>query len=138
MDKLVDHVFYFTGDGEIKDIMGNYTAYHKARITIQQEQAKAKITQSNAAAAAAKVPKPEITANQEKQRKLSFKEKLEFENIEQEIADLEEKKEKLTQKLYDTSLAGDEMNAISMGLSEVVAQIDAKTERWIALSDFQS
>lgn len=137
MDKLVDHVFYFTGDGEIKDIMGNYTAYHKARITIQQEQAKAKIAQNNVDKVASQQQKTETLTAQVKQRKLSFKEKLEFENIEQEIAELELEKERLTQKLYDTSLNGDEINTISMRLSEVVAEVDAKTERWITLSELQ-
>lgn len=137
MDKLVDHVFYFTGDGEIKDIMGNYTAYHKARITIQQEQAKAKIAQNNLDKVASQQQKTETLTAQVKQRKLSFKEKLEFENIEQEIAQLELEKERLTQKLYDNSLNGDEINSISMRLSEVVVEVNAKTERWITLSELQ-
>jgi ATP-binding cassette subfamily F protein uup len=136
MNKLVDHVFYFTGDGEIKDIMGNYTAYHKARIAIQQELAQAKtsankqIIKETTAVEVKVEEKPEA-------RKLTYKEKLEFAQIEQEIANLEQEKEKLTEKLYDTNLSGEEMNEISMRLSVTIAQIEIKTERWIELSEFQ-
>jgi ATP-binding cassette subfamily F protein uup len=129
MDKLVDHVFYFLGDGKIKDISGNYTAYHRERMQIQQEMQKAAVT-------VAKVDVlPESERNNNRARKLSFKEKLEFDNLESEIAQLESEKEALTEKLSDASLSGDELNAASMKLTKVMEQIEQKTDRWLELAD---
>jgi ABC transport system ATP-binding/permease protein len=129
MDKLVDHVFYFLGDGKIKDISGNYTAYHRERMQIQQEMQKA-------AASVAKVEAPgDSERNNNRARKLSYKEKIEFDNLENEIAELENEKNVLTQKLSDASLSGDELNMVSMKLTEVMEQIEQKTDRWLELSD---
>ncbi len=129
MDKLVDHVFYFMGDGKIKDISGNYTAYHRERMQLQQEQYKASSTKT-------KIESPgETEQTPSRSRKLSFKEKLEFDTLENDIAALEQKREQLTEKLSDTSLTGDELNDVSKELSQVVEQIDSKTNRWLELAD---
>ncbi len=129
MDKLVDHVFYFMGDGKIKDISGNYTAYHRERMQLQQEQYKASSSKT-------KIESPsETEQTPSRSRKLSFKEKLEFDTLENDIAALEQKREQLTEKLSDTSLTGDELNDVSKELSQVVEQIDSKTNRWLELAD---
>lgn len=129
MDKLVDHVFYFLGDGKIKDISGNYTAYHKLKMLEQQEAQKI----------AASKPKETVVVNSDKnnnrERKLSYKEKMEYAGLEQEIADLEQKREELTNKLSDSTLSGDQLNEISMNLTQTVAMIDQKTDRWLELSE---
>jgi len=129
MDKLVDHVFYFLGDGKIKDISGNYTAYHKSKMLEQQEAQR--LSQAK--------PKETATVASEKStsrdKKLSFKEKMEYAGLEQEIADLESKREKLAAKLSDASLSGDELNTVSMELTKTVASIDEKTDRWLELSE---
>lgn len=129
MDKLVDHVFYFLGDGKIKDISGNYTTYHRERAQIHLDMQKAALE-------AAKNENVEET-NQSKNRvrKLSFKEKLEFDNLEKDIAELETEKELLTEKLSEAALSGDELNDVSMKLTKVMEQIDFKTNRWLELSD---
>lgn len=129
MDKLVDHVFYFLGDGKIKDISGNYTTYHRERAQIHLDMQKAALE-------AAKNENIEDT-NQSKNRvrKLSFKEKLEFDNLEKDIAELETEKELLTEKLSEATLSGDELNDVSMKLTKVMEQIDFKTNRWLELSD---
>lgn len=129
MDKLVDHVFYFMGDGNIKDISGNYTAYHRDRMQLQQEQYKASSTKTKIESSI----ETEQTPN--RSRKLSFKEKLEFDTLENDIAALEQKRELLTEKLSDVSLSGDELNNVSKELSQVVEQIDTKTNRWLELAD---
>lgn len=129
MDKLVDHVFYFMGDGKIKDISGNYTAYHRERMQLQQEQYKASSTKI-------KIDSPsETEQTPNRSRKLSFKEKLEFDTLENDIAALELKREQLTEKLSDTSLSGDDLNDVSKELSQIVEQIDTKTNRWLELAD---
>lgn len=129
MDKLVDHVFYFLGNGDIKDISGNYTAYHKSKM---QEQ-------SDAQKLAASKPKEIVNSVQDKnnnrERKLSYKEKTEYAGLEQEIASLEIKREQLMDQLVDSDLSGDELNKISMELTNTVALIDQKTDRWLTLSE---
>lgn len=129
MDKLVDHVFYFLGDGKIKDISGNYTAYHKAKMQEQQE------AQRAAQAKPKEISQPNTDKNNNRERKLSYKEKMEYAGLEQEIADLEAKREALTEQLSNTSLSGDELNTISMELTQTVALIDEKTDRWLELSE---
>ncbi len=128
MDKLVDHVFYFLGDGKIKDISGNYTAFHRAKMLEQQEAQKL---------AAAQPKTVEVTSdkNNNRERKLSYKEKQEYAGLEAEIAQLEQQRELLTQKLSDASLSGEELNTISMNLTQTVALIDQKTDRWLELSE---
>jgi len=129
MDKLVDHVFYFLGDGKIKDISGNYTAYHRERMQMQQDMQKT-------AASATKVDlSDDADRNNNRARKLSYKEKLEFDNLESEIAALEKEKETLTAKLSDVSLPGEELNNVSMKLSQIMEQIEQKTDRWLELAD---
>jgi ATP-binding cassette subfamily F protein uup len=129
MDKLVDHVFYFQGDGKIKDISGNYTAYHRERMQMQQEMQKA------AANPVKKETIDETDRNPSRAKKLSFKEKLEFDNLESEIAELEAKKEELTEKLSDSNLTGEELNVVSMNLTKIMTQIEQKTDRWLELAD---
>ena len=129
MDKLVDHVFYFLGNGDIKDISGNYTAYHKSKMQEQLDAQKL----------AASKPKEIVNSVQDKnnnrERKLSYKEKTEYAGLEQEIASLEIKREQLMDQLVDSDLSGDELNKISMELTNTVALIDQKTDRWLTLSE---
>ncbi len=129
MDKLVDHVFYFLGDGKIKDISGNYTAYHRERMQMQQDM------QKTAASATKADLSDDADRNNNRARKLSYKEKLEFDNLESEIAALEKEKETLTAKLSDVSLPGEELNNVSMKLSQIMEQIEQKTDRWLELAD---
>ena len=129
MDKLVDHVFYFLGDGTIKDISGNYTAYHKTKM--QQQQEAQRLSQIK--------PKELAVVSSDKgirrDRKMSYKEKMEYAGLEKDIADLESKRETLTAQLSDSSLTGDALNTISMDLTKTVALIDEKTDRWLELSE---
>jgi ATP-binding cassette subfamily F protein uup len=129
MDKLVDHVFYFVGDGTIKDISGNYTAYHKSKMSEQQEAQR--ISQNKPKEAAV----VNTNKNTSRERKLSYKEKAEYAELESNIANLEQRKERLTEQLSDTTLTGDELNTISMELTKTVEEIDAKTDRWLELSE---
>jgi len=128
MDKLVDHVFYFSGDGKIKDIFGNYTAFHLERIRQQNEAREAK----NKPHVKLEVIQGKTAA---KERKLSYKENLEFCDLEKEIAELEAKREKLTALLSDSNLDGDQLNNTSIELTKISQLIDSKTDRWLELSD---
>lgn len=128
MDKLVDHVFYFMGEGIIKDISGNYTAYHKARIAEQQEKQRASQSKAKEVVVAS-------DKNNNRERKLSYKEKIEFASLEQEIADLEAQKEAMTQQFSNSELSGEKLNEVSIKLSEIVALIEQKTDRWLELAE---
>ncbi len=136
MDKMVDHIFVFEGQGAIKDIVGNYTEYRK-EIAAQKKSdkeggAKAEVkTESKAQQLS-----PAVEKAAPAKRKLSFKEKIEFETIEKELEALEAEKEVYTTKLSDTSLSNDELMKAGQKLGEIVDAIDSKTERWIELSEF--
>jgi ATP-binding cassette subfamily F protein uup len=136
MDKMVDHIFVFEGQGKIKDIVGNYTEYrHKLQEDIKQvrqDKADAVKQQKQEAAAA---PKPVIPVQQTEKKKMSFKEKQEFETLEKELENLESEKEKWTAILSDGSKSNDEIMEAGMKLGEIVQAIELKTERWLELAD---
>ena len=132
MDKMVDHVFVFEGDGVVKDILGNYTEYRK--------QQKAQIKKQKAVGAKAKVQENELTPSKrqnQRKRKLSFKEKEEFQQLEKDLEKLEIEKSTLTEGLSDESNSNAELFEMGTRLGEVVKQIDAKTERWMQLAELE-
>lgn len=132
MDKMVDHIFYFQGEGEIKDILGNYTTY---RQRLKDEEQAARKDQKSTSFPAQET-KAVITAPEPVERKkLSYKEKLEFEQMERTLELLEQKKTFLTNQLSDISLSGDELNNVGIELTKLVQEIDDKTARWMDLAE---
>jgi ATP-binding cassette subfamily F protein uup len=125
MDKMVDHLFVFQGEGKIKDITGNYHSY---RTLLQQSSKEQKKELPKAAAQ----PLPIQT---EKKRKLSFKEKQELEQIELDLPVLENEKELLSIELSSGSLSNEELIEKGARLGQVVDQIDVFTMRWLELSE---
>ena len=136
MDKMVDHIFVFEGEGKIKDIVGNYTEYRQMLQDgikqDRQDKADAVKQQKQEAAAA---PKPVVQAPQSEKKKLSFKEKQEFDSLEKELEVLETEKEKFTLILSDGSKTNDEIMAAGSKLGEIVQAIETKTERWLELAE---
>ncbi|MBR4966681.1 MAG: ABC-F family ATP-binding cassette domain-containing protein [Bacteroidaceae bacterium] len=130
MDKVVDHIFVFNGNGDIKDFPGNYTDWRDWRE--EEKAAAAKI----AAAKAAKENAPKQGYRAETKRKLSFKERKEYESLEVEIMELEGEKSVIEQDLCSGTLDNDALLAKSMRIQEVIALIDEKTMRWLELSEF--
>ena len=128
MDKMVDHIFYFKGDGEIKDILGNYTIY---RQELQEDELNKRKEEK-----AQIVEKTEKSKEVKEKRKLSYKEKIEFESMEEELEKLEDRKKELTDKLSNPDLSGDELNQVSIELTQVMRDIEYKTDRWLELSEF--
>lgn len=128
MDKMVDHIFYFKGDGEIKDILGNYTIY---RQELQEDELNKRKEEK-----AQIVEKTEKSKEVKEKRKLSYKEKIEFESMEEELEKLEDRKKELTDKLSNPDLSGDELNQVSIELTQVMQDIEYKTDRWLELSEF--
>lgn len=124
MDRLVDHVFVFDGDGEIKDIHGNYTEYRSIIEETPSKKAERKPT----------LPATVAEAPAKKKVKLSFKEQKELETLEQEIALLEKKKEMLLNKM-NTALPVDEIQKCSIDFQDTEKKLDAKSMRWLELSE---
>ena len=126
MDKVVDHVFVFNGNGDIKDFPGNYTEYRDWR---EEEKAlAAKETEKSTAT--------KQVYRTETKRKLTFKERKEYEGLEEEIMLLEEEKNVIEQEMCSGVLDNDTLLKKSMRIQEVIELIDTKTIRWIELSEF--
>jgi len=127
MDKIVDHLFVFKGNGVIEDFPGNYTDY---RVYESSKIAEERENKGNAS------EKVEKTHWKEKDNsgKLSYMEQKEYKQLEKDIQKLEGQKEVLQNKFTNPDLSGDEINQLSIELKEVSDTIEEKTERWFELS----
>jgi len=125
MDRLVDHLFVFEGDGVIRDFPGNYSQY--------------RLSQEELPVTGYQLPVQEKTGNRNPEtgnkRKLSYKDKREFELLEKEIADLNKEKEVINQKFNDGNLPFEELQNLSQRIGEVSTILDAKEMRWLELSE---
>lgn len=130
MDKMVDHLFVFEGDGEIKDIIGNYTDYRK-----NQKQEARELKNTPVKEVEVK-EEPKVVEKPIEKRKLSFKEKQEYEQLPNEIERLEAKKEKLTLELSDASKSNQQIMELGNELAKVVAELEQKSDRWLELAEF--
>ena len=130
MDKVVDHIFVFNGEGDIKDFPGNYSDWRDWRI--EEKAAAAK----EAAEKAAKNTPPKQSYRTETKRKLTFKERKEYEGLEEEIMMLEEEKASIEEAMSSGTLDNDTLLKHSMRIQEVIELIDTKTDRWVELSEF--
>lgn len=138
MDKMVDHLFVFEGQGRITDIIGNYTEYRKqlaAEIRNAREEQKGNKTE---APAKDQIKATVITGQEEKKekKKLSFKEKEEFKQLEKDLEKLEQEKIEQTEILSKPESTNEQIMQAGNKLSEIVSAIDTKTERWLELSEF--
>ncbi len=130
MDKVVDHIFVFNGDGDIKDFPGNYTEYRDWR---DEERAAAA---KEAAAQAAKTTPAKQSHRTEEKRKLTFKEKREYEALETEIFQLEEEKAAIEEAMSSGTLSTADLLEKSARIQQVLELIDEKTMRWLELSEY--
>jgi ATP-binding cassette subfamily F protein uup len=128
MDRLVDHLFAFEGEGEIRDFPGNYSQY---RMWKQLEENKPQPAQKPATTVLHKENK---TAESPKQ-KISFKEKTEFEKLEKEIPALEKEKKLLEVKLNNGSMEFEKLQETSEKISDLIVLLDKKEMRWLELSE---
>ena len=131
MDKVVDHLLVFKGDGEIQDFPGNYTQYRdyqkmKSKEEEQQKPAKSSNTNGNDT-------KKDYRNNQK--RKLSFKEKREYEELTDKIAQLEEEKQQLEEELCSGNLSVDELTEKSKRLPILKEELDELELRWLELAE---
>lgn len=134
MDKMVDHLFVFEGDGAIKDIIGNYTEYRKQTAV---DYKKDPSTTSGAKETVKEVKVTQLSnSSVEEKKKLSFKEKEEFKKIEKDMESLESEKETLTAKLSDASISNEDIMNAGNRLAEVVQKLEEITDRWLELSEY--
>jgi ABC transport system ATP-binding/permease protein len=124
MDKLVDHLFIFEGEGVIKDYNGNYTEYRANKKIEDRQQDKAP-----------KEKKQRVKPDDDKP-KLSYLERKEFNRLEKEIEKLEERKAAITEKFNDLNLSSEEIQKLSVELGQISQSIDEKEMRWLELSEF--
>jgi len=124
MDKVVEHLFVFEGEGKIRDFAGNYTQYREVVNKEQRQIQKEK-------------PKKQKVERKEKpkQKKRSYKEQKEFESLEQEIEKLEREKQDLEKQISSGELAQKDLFEKSNKTGELMQLIDDKTMRWIDLSE---
>jgi ATP-binding cassette subfamily F protein uup len=132
MDKMVDHLFVFEGQGELKDIVGNYTVFR------QQQLDKKRGVKQNITKEEPEIKEKTISSSavETKKRKLTFKEKEEYETIERRLPELEKTKDELTLTLSSGELSNEELMKNGTALGKVVEEIDSLTERWIELAEF--
>lgn len=133
MDKVVDHLLVFRGNADIKDFPGNYTQYREWK-DLQDQLDK----ESEAARQAKTTLAPEKSSRPEKEqkKKLSFKERKEFEALETEIPQLEAEKAELETAMSSGTLSNEELLAKSERIAKVIEEIDEKTMRWLELSEW--
>ena len=127
MDRLVDHLLVFEGEGEIRDFPGNYSQFRQS--LRQQEQANP---------VAGKTPVKPASENQAPAapaRRAGFKEKREFEQLEKDIARLNLEKETIHQKLNGGSSDFEELQKLSIRINELTSELDEKELRWLELSE---
>ncbi len=130
MDKIVDHLFVFEGDGIIKDFHANYSIYRDYKLEKDKIE-KALLNEK-------KIEKAPTTKNkpiEEKQKKLTYKEKIEFEQLETEIEKLTEEKSSIEELLNSGTLSPDELVNKSNRIGEIMNILDEKEFRWLELSE---
>ena len=137
MDKVVDHLLVFKGEGEIQDFPGNYTQYREwSRMQAKDEAEQAKPAKSgNASAENDGAGTAKRDANFENKRKMSYKEKREYEQLTQEIDALTEEQKKLEEELCSGNLSVEELTEKSKRLPEIKDELDEKEMRWLELAE---
>ena len=130
MDRLVDHLFVFEGDGVIRDFPGNYSQYRAE----EKQPAEEKLPGQGFERKDMPTVEMEISAAARK-KQLSYKEKREFESLEKEIASLSAEKERITQQLNSGATAFEELQQLSLRIGEVSRMLDEKEMRWLELSE---
>lgn len=126
MDKVVDHILVFKGEGVIDDFPGNYTQYRQYSALQSKEEAKADAS-----------VKEKKSYRNDSRRRMSYKEKREFEQLEKDIASLEQQQHKIEEALCSGTLSVEELTEKSRLLPKLKEEIDEKSMRWLELSEIE-
>lgn len=138
LDRLVDHLFVFCGDGVVKDFIGSYSEY-RAFIKEYEAQQKAQATSRKAdsdsrKAREASTPADRDSGNSPGKRKLTYKEQRELEQLEKDLESLNAEKSDLETALNSGTLPYEKLQEVSSRIGEIIALIDEKESRWLELS----
>ena len=132
LDRLVDHLFIFCGDGVVKDFIGSYSEYHEY---IKEYEAQQKAV-ARAEANKGKVNDSEVNADRPaKKKKLTYKEQKELEQLEKDMETLGKEKEELEQQLSAGTIPYDKIQEVSTRFGEVKDLLDEKEMRWLELQE---
>lgn len=131
MDKVVDHLLVFKGQGEIKDFPGNYTQYREWQALQPKESATKNASKTSNTGKTSDPSNPSSSSR----RKMTYKEKTEFERLEKEIASLEAEQQALEEALCSGTLSIDELTEKSKRLPLLKDELDEKSLRWLELSE---
>lgn len=126
MDKVVDHILVFKGEGVIDDFPGNYTQYRQYSALQSKEEAKADAS-----------VKEKKSYRNDSRRRMSYKEKREFEQLEKNIASLEQQQHEIEEALCSGTLSVEELTEKSRLLPKLKEEIDEKSMRWLELSEIE-
>ncbi len=133
MDKLTEHLFVFEGNGEVNDFIGSYSEYRAHKKAKEQAEKKAERQIEKA-----QTPKAEPKKVEKPKVKLSYKEKLEFEQLEKDIEKLEERKAEITNLFSQNNSDAEEIEKLSREMNEIVANLETKEMRWLELSEYEA
>ena len=125
MDKVVDHIWVFEGDGKIKVINGNYNDYRLQRKALKREQKK---EERNSEPVKPKAESPK--------KKLTFKERQEYELLEKDIQLLEEEKTMLEKQLSDEGVNHEQLMEKAKRIQQIIIEVNNKTLRWLQLAEY--
>lgn len=132
MDKVVDHLLVFKGEGEIDDFPGNYSEYREWKSLREQEEQQERELHKKESATT-----KQNTWGGEKKRKLSFKEKQEMQQLEADIEKLEAEKAEIESALCSGTLSVDDLTEKSKRLPVLSEELDTKSMRWLELSEIE-
>ena len=133
MDKVVDHLLVFRGEGNIKDFPGNYTQFREAEDRAEKEKEKEVKTTSQATVSAAPAKaKPNFS---EQKRRLSYKERMEYEQLEKDMEALEAEKKQIEEALSSGTLSVADITTMSKRLPVLTDELDEKSLRWLELDE---
>ena len=133
MDKVVDHLLVFKGQGEVKDFPGNYTQYREWE---KMESATSSTPRSTSSTSTPSSPNKSY--RHDDRRRLSYKEKRELEQLEREIAALEEEQRLLEEQLCSGTLSVEELTEKSKRLPILKDELDEKSMRWLELEELKN
>lgn len=126
MDRVVDHILVFAGQGAVTDFPGNYTQYRQYSALQSKEQAKAE-----------SAPREKKDYHNDTRRRLSYKEKRELEQLEKDIDALEKQQRQIEAELCSGTLSVEDLTEKSRLLPKLKAEADSKSERWLELSEIE-
>ena len=131
MDRLVDHLLVFEGNGVVRDYPGNYTEYRIRQKEREQPLPDGSMQQDT--------PKKDVPGPEKKEKKkLSYREQQEFQRLEQEIPGLEKEKQTITEQMTDITLPYEQLQQLAARITVVTQLLEEKELRWLELSEYMS